>query len=562
MSQEEQCEGTGLKDVFDILAGVPPEQVLSLTFQLGESPEDHIIHALCLIILRKEEKALDKLHMLVDNEFAKLLAELWTKSGCKLEGFAEHCGKSLDLTGESLAALARVFKILSEHGMCDQLLRNLAYKRALSSSSQKTENHEELLYDQLKEEAKDVCGPQLAVWMCSSGNLKSGSYDTPNSQVEGITTLVRSLPTTLQSSCSELSYPTHLEISLPPTIPYEGDTVTPEASGSHEQSPIDSRNDSNSPERSHLSSVESQPTSSEAPGLEQSKTDAASGTERGKHQDRRFNMKQSCHQSITPTTGSKPSLPFSTNQVLPRRTVSVGAHLSQFGEEEDEVTFYSFVILHAPEDSEVAESMKEKLETIIGSKGAIFSDDFAVPGKSTLRCIEDAINNSAFTILLLTQNFNTRMLEVKTNSALINSINKQHKYNTVIPLLPKENRMPRHRMPIVLQTIVSLEENKSFETKIKKALSPAKINRQRSIWLEEQRTHQRRLPQGCEAAHMLENLNFLGSVDFSSAPSVLQQHPNIHIENASYVMIGNDSQMTVDYCGVKERDPIVREDRK
>ncbi|XP_051943179.1 TIR domain-containing adapter molecule 1 isoform X2 [Hippocampus zosterae] len=561
MSQEEQCEGTGLKDVYDILTRVPPEQVLSLTFQLGESPEDHIIDALCLIILRKEEKALDKLHTLVDSELAKLLAELWTKSGCQLEGFAERCGQSLDLTGESLAALARIFKILSEHGMCDQLLRNLAYKRALSGGGGGSQNHEELLYDQLKEEAKDVCGPQLAVWMRSPGNLKSGSYDTPDSQVEGITTLVRSLPSTLQSSCSELSYPTHLEISLPPTIPYQGDTLTPEASGSHEQSPIDRQDDSHSPERSHL--VESQPTSSEAPGPERSKTDAASGTERGKHRDGGFDVIRPCPRSVTPTTGSKPSPPFWTNHVPPRRTVSAGAHFSQCGEEEDEVTFYSFVILHAPEDGELAESMKEKLESIISSKGATFSDDFAVPGKSTLRCIEDAINNSAFTILLLTQNFNTRMLEVKTNSALINSINKQHKYNTVIPLLPKDNPMPRHRMPIVLQTIVSLEENKSFESKIKKALSPAKINRQRSIWSEEQSTtHQRRPPRGCDAAHVRENRNFLGSVDFSSVPSALLQHPNIHIENASYVMIGNDSQMTVDYCGVKESDRNVREGKK
>ncbi|XP_077412497.1 TIR domain-containing adapter molecule 1 [Vanacampus margaritifer] len=555
MSQEEQCEGTGLSDVYDILTSVPPEQVLSLTFQLGESPEDNIIHALCLIILRKEEKALDKLYMSGDNDLAKLLAEIWNKSGCKLEDFAEHCGKPRDLTGESLAALARVFKILSDHRLCDQLLRNQAYKRALSGSGKDTDDNGHLFYDQLKEEAKDVCGPQLAVWLCSSEDLESDfRNDTPNSQVQDVTTQIRSLPSALQSIQSELSYPTHLEISLPPTIPYEEDKATPQ------QSPFASRNDSNSPEQSHLSSVESQPTSGgEAPGPEESKMDAASRTERGKHQDGGVDMKQPCHPSTTPTAGSKPSLPFSTNHVPPKRSVSLEARLNQCVEEEDEVIFYSFVILHAPEDGEVAESMKEKLETVIGSKGATFSDDFAVPGKSTLRCIEDAINNSAFTLLLLTQNFNTRMLEVETNSALVNSINKQHKYNTVIPLLPKVNHMPRHRIPIVLRTIVPLEENRRFESKIKQALSPAKIHRQRSIWSEEQRTHQRKLPQGCEAAHMLENLNFR---DFSSAPSVLQRHPNIHIENASYVMIGNDSQMAVDHRGAAEKDPIVREERK
>ncbi|XP_061652286.1 TIR domain-containing adapter molecule 1 [Phyllopteryx taeniolatus] len=562
MSHEEQSEGTGLRDLYDILASVPPEQVLSLTFQLGESPEDNIIHALCLIILRKEEKALDKLHMLGHNDLAKHLAEIWSKSGCKLEDFAEHCSKSQDLTGQSLAALARVFKILSEHRLCDQLLRNLAYKRALSSNSQNPDVDEDLLYDQLQEEAKDVCGPHLAVQTCSSSDLKSDFYnDTPNSRVEGVTTQVRGLPSLLQSSCSEPSYPTHLEISLPPTIPYEGDKITPEALGNPEQSPIDSLNDSTSLEQSHLSSVESQPTSSEAPELEESKIDAASETERGKHQEGEFNKKEPFNQSTTPTTGPKHPLPFATNSVLPERTASLGANLSKCVEEEDEVRFYPFVILHAPEDAEVAESMKEKLESVLCSEGATFSEDFAVPGKSTIRCIEDAINNSAFTVLLLTRNFNTRMLELKTNSALINSINKQHKYNTVIPLVPRENGMPRHRMPLVLQTVVPLEEKKSFENKIKRAFSPAKIQRQRSIWSEEQRTHQRQLAQGCEEAHMLENLNFVGSVDFSSAPSVLQQHPNIHIENASYVMIGNDSHMTVDYCGVPEREIQLSEKR-
>ncbi|XP_061694679.1 TIR domain-containing adapter molecule 1 [Syngnathoides biaculeatus] len=550
MSHEVQSEGTGLRDVYDILASVPPEQVLSLTFQLGESPEDNIIHALCLIILRKEEKVLDKLHMLEHNDLAKHLAEIWSKSGCKLEDFAERCSKSQDLTGQSLAALARVFKILSEHRLCDQLLRNLAYQRALSSNSQNTDD-EDLLYDQLKEEAKGVCGPELAAWTCSSSDIQLDSYsDTLDRRVEGVTTQVRGLPSPLQSSCSEPSYPSHLEISLPPTIPYERDKITPEALGNPEQSPIDSLNDRNSLEQSHLSSVESQMTSNEAPDLEESKRDTASETEPGNHREEEFNKKEPCNQSTTPTTRT---LSFPTNDALPKRTASLEANLNKYGEEEDDLTFYSFVILHAPEDGELADSMKEKLESILCTEGAIF-DEFAVPGKSAIRCIEEAINNSAFTVLLLTKNFNTRMLEVKTNSALINAIKNQHKYNTVIPLLPRENPMPREHIPMVLQTIVPLQENKSFETKIKKAFSPAKINRQRSIWWQEQRTHQRQLPQGSEAAHMLENLNFLGSRDFSSAPSLLQQHPNIHINNASYIMIGNDSQMTVDYCGVKETD--------
>ncbi|XP_077472064.1 TIR domain-containing adapter molecule 1 [Stigmatopora argus] len=540
MSQNEQYEGTGLGDVYEILASVPSERILSLTFQLEQSPEDNIINALCLIILHKEEKALEILHMLGDNDLAKHLAEIWRESGCKLEDFAQLCGKSGHLTGESLATLARVFKILSEHRLCDQLLRNQAYKRALSSHSEKSDD---LLYNQLEEEAKDLCGPQLAVWMCSTRNLQSGSYDeTQNSQLGGVTTQNSGLSSLLESSSSEPSYPSHLEISLPSTISYKEDKIIPDALEDLEQ------NDSNPPEQSHLLS---QAPSSQAPEAEEAKMAAASETEDGEPHKRGFHQtEEPCDQNPTPTS---PSLPFSSNQDCPTRTTPHRAHLSS--EEDDEVVFYSFVIFHALEDSEMAESMKDKLESIIDEgQGAIFSD-LEVPGKSTPKCIEDAINNSAFTVLLLTQNFKTRMLEWKTDSALINSINKQHKYNTVIPLLPKENAMTRHDLPVVLQTFVPLQENKRFEDKIKRALSPAKINRQRRIWLEERRRHQRGLPQG-SVAHMLGNLNFSGSVDFSNAASVFGQQGNIHIENANYVMIGNDSQMTVDHCGVgRETNP-------
>lgn len=256
-------------------------------------------------------------------------------------------------------------------------------------------------------------------------------------------------------------------------------------------------------------------------------------------------------------------------------------HESNSPEEEDEAIFYAFVILHAPEDADVAESMRERLETVIGSHGATFSEDFATPGKSTLRCVEDAINNTAFTLLLLTRNFNTRMLELKTNSALINSINKKHKYNTVIPLLPRENCMPRQSIPIVLQTIVPLEENRSFERKIQKSLSPARIKKQKKIWSDEQTVkmaierqerlkqlnqHQKQLIKECASAQFLAQKLLLG-------PTVPPEQDggdgracwprNIHIENAKYIMIGNDSQMTVDLGGGANKDEsIYREEEQ
>ncbi|KAF7662722.1 hypothetical protein LDENG_00227500 [Lucifuga dentata] len=279
-------------------------------------------------------------------------------------------------------------------------------------------------------------------------------------------------------------------------------------------------------------------------------------------------------------------------------------HDSKDVEEDEDVIFYSFVILHALEDVDMAESMKEKLESIIGSEGAIFSEDFAIPGKSTLRCVEDAINNSAFIILLLTRNFNTCMLEMKTDSALISSINNPHKRNTVIPLLPRENRMPRKSMPIVLQTLVAVEENNNtFDRKMRRALSPAQIKRMKGIWDEEQKLkaqhkrqemlklatkqskqliHERKetqiLEQERQELMMEQKRNFYGPVDHRGIPgfpsvSMLpeqdggdgvrwQSQPSIHIENAQYIMIGNDSQMTVELSGTTEKDDSIHREQK
>lgn len=566
-------QGTGLKDVYDILVKAPPERVRSLTFQLGESPEDNIIHALCLIVLQREEQALNKLQMLTDYYLANHLAEMWKMSGGKLD-FAVRCGNFQEFTGESLAALARIFKVLTEQRLCDQLLRNLAYKRALSTDSQKINNCEDLEYDQLREEAKLVCGPQFSEWMCSFRDLKLGSsHDPRSSRDEGNTTLKvllsqdqseSGLPSSLQASSSLLSYPTHLEISTPPTATFQGDKITPETPGSPKQSTVVSVVDEMKTEESKLKS-------NEPPLFKDKKMDAAFADE--------------CSKKETPnqTTEPKCALPTATSIFSPKMTGPNRIHESKDAEEEEEAVFYAFVILHAHEDAEVAESMKDKLETIIGCEGATFSEDFAIPGKSTLRCIGDAINNSAFTLLLLTHNFNTRLLEMKTDSALINAMNNKHKYNTVIPLLPLENRMPKQSMPIVLQTIVPLDENKNFNKKTLKTLSPAKIKRQRRIWMEEQRVkiqierqetikrlnqHQKQLIQECKTAQLLEqdtlsllmaqNHNFLSSVDF---PSAWQQQPNIQITNAKYIMIGNDSQMTVDFGGGTEKeDSIQREE--
>lgn len=586
MSHEgEQNPGTGLRDVLDILLKTPPERLQSLTFQLGESPENIIIHALCLIVLQRQAQALEKLQTVRENHLANHLAEKWQLSGGKLEDFCIHCGDFKELTGESLAALARIFKVLSEQRLCGHHQRNLAYKRAVSSDDRKTSTNGDLEYFQLREEAKQVCGPEVAEWMCALTDLKSGPCSDPlRSQSEANTALkvslsqsqserLQNIPSPLQASCSMPSYPTHLEISLPATASFQDDQrspETPEECKTNAPARFDGKSEAgNAPEKpGELRSV--------------NPSESAESIKLDSH------IHPTLNQPSKPTTAPQSDLPAATNIFLPKMEVSNKMQRSDSLEEEEEEIFYAFVILHAPEDADMADSMREKLEKLIGSNGAIFCEDFDIPGKSTLRCVEDAINNSAFTLLLLTRNFNTLRQEVEADSALINSITKKHKYNTVIPVLPLKNRMPKEDMHLVLRTKTLLEEDKHFEKRAQRAMTPSTIKRQRRMWTEEQtlkmqkkkqerlkqsNEHQKQLLKESKAAELLEKENFglLLAQKLLLNPSMpaeqgdarhqTQKQPNIHIENANYIMIGNDSRMTVGLPGGEDKDnSIYREE--
>ncbi|XP_033994005.1 TIR domain-containing adapter molecule 1 [Trematomus bernacchii] len=572
----QESQGTGLRDVFDIVIKASPNRLLSLTFQLGESPEDNIIHALCLIVLQKEGRALNKLQMLKNNFLAQLLAEKWQMSEGKLEDFATRCGHLQEFTGESLALLARIFKVLSEQRLCDTTLRNLAYKRALSSDNQKSSNCEYLEYDQFREEAKVVCGPQFAEWLCSSKNQMSEQdphgppdkesttlkVDLPQDQSER----AYSLPSPLQATSSMPSYPTHLEISLPPTASYRDNRVTPETSGASEI---------NTPAPVVGESQTSQPESSEPPMFGAKKPLKMEGAAEGGELDSLITRKETLHQTSKPTTEPTFALPTATSNSLPKMPAPKEVHESEGAEVEEEPIFYAFVIFHAAEDADVAESMKERLEEVMDIEGATFGE-FAVPGRSTLRSVEDAINNSAYTVLLLTRNFD-RMQMMEADSALVNSIYKKHKDGTVIPLLPRENSLPKDSFPMVLKTINTLDENRNFERKVRRVFSPTQIKKQRDIWNTEQKVkmqmqrqetlknlnrYQKQLIRECTKAELLQkdHLRLLLEQELHLGPRGPPEQPQIHINNAKYIMIGNDSRMNVGSDEHADRDDSINRD--
>ncbi|KAK7945704.1 hypothetical protein WMY93_001432 [Mugilogobius chulae] len=401
MSQREREDpGTGVKEVIDILAKTPPERLCSLTYQLGPSTEEDIVHALCLFILHREVQALEKLQAHTDDMLAKHLSSKWQQSASQFEKFKTHCHHLQE--PNSLATLARIFKIFTQHGLCDREYMILAYKRALPSESN------DLEYNQFIEEAKDVCGPEIVEVLSSFSNLKlkSGFFNESNMNTSATTAQLKACSNIPSSLHTSYPYPSHLEISAPPTNIVHS-IKTP------------------------ASSLESGASSSSlGKSMKPEKPSNANPSCKVHGQDILFKIPQ------PPTKPASKTIP----------------------------------------DDPLPEKKNKKMR----------KSDFEVPGKATLRCVEDAINNSAFTLLLLTNNFN-RFLEMKTNSALVNSIQNQPKYNTVIPLLPQSNAMPKEEFPMVLKTLVPLVENRNFERKIQQAITPTKLKRQKEEWIKEKK---------------------------------------------------------------------------
>uniref|UniRef100_A0A8C6TYZ4 TIR domain-containing protein n=1 Tax=Neogobius melanostomus TaxID=47308 RepID=A0A8C6TYZ4_9GOBI len=507
MSQPESDPGTGVKEVIDLLLKAPPQRLCSLTFQLGPTIEEDIVHALCLFIQQRVLQALEKLQAHSKNVLAKHLLEKWQRNTRNIEEYKVHCGDFQE--SESLVTLARVFKVLTQHGLCDRDLLYLAYKRAFPCESS---DSNVLEYNHFIEEAKQVCGPEIVELLGTFTNFKlvSGSHSKADAGNPSATTGLAedhswsNVPSPLQSTSSVPSFPSHLEISLPSTDVL----ATPGSSITRSQSD---------------------------PSIK------PSFNLHGQRLEFKFP-----NQPTEPT--SKPS-PEESFEAAPQ------------------------------EEPEQEEDMKEKVEDIIKGDGATFSNEFEVPGKYTISCIEDAINNSAFTFLLLTTNFNS-FLEMKTNSALINSIQNPAKRDTVIPLLPQSNAMPKEEFPMVLKTLISLmESNKHFEKKIQQVLNPKRIKCQREEWMKEQKvkmlkerqeklkiSNQQQVRENEEYRNMimLEQQRLSLFNERYSVPeqrvgpdgrpwSQQQQPPQINITNARYIIIGDNSQMAVDISKEKNR---------
>uniref|UniRef100_UPI00358EBF93 TIR domain-containing adapter molecule 1-like isoform X2 n=1 Tax=Myxine glutinosa TaxID=7769 RepID=UPI00358EBF93 len=146
--------------------------------------------------------------------------------------------------------------------------------------------------------------------------------------------------------------------------------------------------------------------------------------------------------------------------------------------------FYSFVVLHHPDDSEVAVRTKDRLEELTEGHGAVFCENFQIAGKAFFSSLEEAIDNSAFGVLLLTSNFNSTLTNFITQAVLMAAIENKNSHNVVIPFLPLHNRI--RKVPFSLKVINPLDEQRQyFKKQVKITLSKERVKKHYDNWLKE-----------------------------------------------------------------------------
>ncbi|XP_051977742.1 TIR domain-containing adapter molecule 1-like [Xyrauchen texanus] len=574
----------GLAMAIEVLSKATPERLVSLTCKMGQLRAEELVHAMCLILLKRNKDANAKLMANCNSSVANHLAEMVKMHGEGLNS-SHFGGFTISRSDtETLLDIARIFAVLVQERLCDKSLRDQAYRTILAKSKNAGSQSTDV---DIFEEVRQVCGaevidefPRFTTEMASITDCLT-SLDISGTNI--------SCPSPLRTSSIcishslEISSPTILgpesntEESKPMTlhIPQESETTT-----NQDQTPHCPDRSSNScaitsPKTLKMQDINDAP----KPCLDHNGSSQVVTSES-------TNAENVLDFSSAPNSGTKlKAHPVNSSHCAndckpPTQAKSVPPAEPSYSEEDE--TFYAFVILHGPEDADEAQRLRDKLESITSGQGATFSEDFEEPGRSALRCMEDAIDNSAFTLLLLTKNFDTNLSATTTDSALMNSLEKCHKTNSVIPLLPRDNRLPRQRFPLVLRTKVCLDENSAFERKALKVMAPNKVASQKVEWMKEQRNkkaieQQRRLleenSRNVELRRQTERLErmmlesekqhdgtFYAGPPLNYGPmQMAPQHPAwqpscIHIENSQNIIIGNNSTMIIDHSEHSSED--------
>uniref|UniRef100_A0A2K5JH06 TIR domain-containing protein n=1 Tax=Colobus angolensis palliatus TaxID=336983 RepID=A0A2K5JH06_COLAP len=205
-------------------------------------------------------------------------------------------------------------------------------------------------------------------------------------------------------------------------------------------------------------------------------------------------LQLSVEDTTSPNTKPCPPTP-TTAETSPPPPPPSSAHLTPSSlfasslESSSEQKFYNFVILHARADEHIALRVREKLEALGVPDGATFCEDFQVPGRGELSCLQDAIDHSAFIILLLTSNFDCHLSLHQVNQAMMSNLTRQGSPDCVIPFLPLESSPAQLSSDTasLLSGLVRLDEHSQiFGRKVANTFRPHKLQARKAMWRKEQ----------------------------------------------------------------------------
>ncbi|XP_061457141.1 TIR domain-containing adapter molecule 1 [Rhineura floridana] len=532
-----------LEGIFRVLARIPEDKLVQCKYKLNSTKQDwrscKRLRAMILLTLRRETEARVSLEALGDDvAAAHIYQSHWGSASANRANPIP-----LNQDPEVVLAVARIFSLLVDEKLCGALARDEAYRAAVKAFH--TNNAQGSKLESLLGEARDKCGldftPAVAshnVCAPSSGAGTSLAGAAKSSPVPIPSSWAPSDLQPLRSTGSPTSLISHFEISQSPTmlvfnhsagqhgIPEPsklfGSSVSPLVPPGKGGDALESP-DHCSSEKPMESSLQDQPTTGHTGGFRgnlssplvwphltatQPREEAGQGREpwntvAEELQDPEGSSLQNPQALPAPLPAAVSSAgliqrPVEDSSSSTQRLSSASSSaLPPSGSpttdpQGDEQQFFTFVVVHASEDETIACRVREQLETMGVSNGATFNEDFLVPGHCQLSCFQDVLDNSAFTLLLLTENFKSRLCTFQANMALMDSFERFLKTNSVIPFVPKENPIKRGEMPCLLAGLVPLDENSHvFARRVKNTFAPAVIREKKVAWSYFKQVHDR-----------------------------------------------------------------------
>ncbi|KAH0625839.1 hypothetical protein JD844_034170 [Phrynosoma platyrhinos] len=550
-----------LEGIFRVLAQVPRDKLdlykLKLSCKQKDQRSSQLLRAMILLTLKEETEAQMSLDALKDDPVVACIYQ--SRWGSAMANTANPILLKQD--AEVRLAVAQIYSLLADEKLCSSLARDEAYRAAIAAFQSSNVGKDR--FRSLLDEALEACGMGLIV-MLSSNSIGAPGVKTGRSSARTTSDCVpiqSSLdPQPLRSTGSPTSLVSHLEISPSPTVSFLSHSIhqygvaeTSKLCGSMSRySTLDNEEGnshaspagSSSTSGTRFSEKGNQPknrgtgdlggsrcSSSDAPDPKSSLRSAWHPVEcnelanSARRKGPEGSLLYSPQTSATPLFGSAASMghpqssfPSKQNSGSVPTSVSSSAPLphstgsSPTVPQIDANKFFTFVILHASKDDTIACRVKDKLESMGVSDGATYSEDFLVPGHCQLGCFQNALDNSAFTLLLLTENFKSRFCAYQTNVALMDSFTRFSKTNTVIPFISKERPMKQSEIPKMLATLVPLDENSPlFDRKVKNTFRAKAIQEKKAEWsLRRQIQERQRLQeQYRDYEQMLQQLSML-----------------------------------------------------